>query len=92
MKQGKGWYEGNRHTMELKLTKCSLQNYEMNELDLKKKMSLSVQRLILEEIKELCSGLCLIQVPIRYIKWKCENSVLETSGLNWLILNIFILK
>ena len=37
MKQGKGWYEGNRHTMELKLTKCSLQNYEMNELDLKKK-------------------------------------------------------
>lgn len=23
--------------MELKLTKCSLQNYEMNELDLKKK-------------------------------------------------------
>ena len=55
--------------MELKLTKCSLQNYEMNELDLKKKkMSLSVQRLILEEIKELCSGLCLIQVPIRYIK------------------------
>lgn len=53
--------------MELKLTKCSLQSCEMNDLD-KKKMSLSVQSLILEEIKELCSGLCLIQVPMGYIK------------------------